>query len=95
MTPNFLALTEETTAAAATERIRELADIEMVFYVYVIDDENQLKGVISLRQLVATKPDTPLKDLMTTRVFFGSSKHAARGGRACCCSLQPSRSSNY
>ena len=69
MTPNFLALTEETTAAAATERIRELADIEMVFYVYVIDDENQLKGVISLRQLVATKPDTPLKDLMTTRVF--------------------------
>ena len=69
MTPNFLALTEETTAAAATERIRELADFEMVFYVHVIDDENQLKGVISLRQLVATKPDTPLKDLMTTRVF--------------------------
>ncbi len=69
MTPNFLALAEETTAAQATERIRELADIEMVFYVYVIGDENQLKGVISLRQLVATKPDTPLKDLMTTRVF--------------------------
>ena len=67
MTPNFLALTEETTAAAA--RIRELADIEMVFYVYVVDHENQLKGVISLRQLVATKPDTPLRDLMTTRVF--------------------------
>ena len=47
MTPNFLALTEETTAAAATARIRELADIEMVFYVYVIDHENQLKDVIS------------------------------------------------
>ena len=69
MTPNFLALTEETTAAAATARIRELADIEMVFYVYVVDQENQLKGVISLRQLVTTKPDTPLRDLMTTRVF--------------------------
>ena len=69
MTPNFLALTEETTAAAAMARIRELADIEMVFYVYVVDQENQLKGVISLRQLVTTKPDTPLRDLMTTRVF--------------------------
>ena len=49
MTPNFLDLTEETTAAAATARIRELADIEMVFYVYVVDRENQLKGVMSLR----------------------------------------------
>ena len=39
MTPNFFALSEETTAAEATERIRELADVEMVFYVYVVDDE--------------------------------------------------------
>ncbi|MCZ6679986.1 MAG: magnesium transporter [Candidatus Poribacteria bacterium] len=69
MTPNFFAVPEETTAAAATEQIRELVDVEMVFYVYVIDEENRLKGVISLRQLVATRPNTPLKDLMTTRVY--------------------------
>ena len=69
MTPNFFALPEETTAAEATERIRELADVEMVFYVYVVDDENKLKGVLSLRQLVATKPGTPLKDLMTSHLY--------------------------
>jgi magnesium transporter len=69
MTPNFFALPEETTASEATERIREMADVEMVFYVYVIDEENRLKGVISLRQLVTTRPNTPLKDLMTTRVY--------------------------
>ena len=69
MTPNFFALPEETTAAEATERIRELADVEMVFYVYVVDEENKLKGVLSLRQLVATKPDTPLKDLMTSHLY--------------------------
>ena len=46
-----------------------MADVEMFFYVYVIDEENRLKGVLSLRQLVATKSDTPLKDLMTTRVY--------------------------
>ena len=69
MTPNFFALSEETTAAEATERIRELADVEMVFYVYVVDDENKLKGVLSLRQLVATKPDTPLKALMTSHLY--------------------------
>ena len=69
MTPNFFALPEETTAAEATERIRELADVEMVFYVYVVDEETKLKGVLSLRQLVATKPDTPLKDLMTSHLY--------------------------
>ncbi|MBI1925536.1 magnesium transporter [Candidatus Poribacteria bacterium] len=69
MTPNFFALPEMTTAAAAIERIQNLADVEMVFYVYVIDDENQLKGVISLRQLVTTRPNTPLRDVMTKQVY--------------------------
>ena len=75
MTPNFFAASEETTAAATVERIREMVDVEMVFYVYVVDEENRLKGVISLRQLVATKSDTPLKNLMATRVYtVGSCK---------------------
>lgn len=69
MTPNFFSLFQETTAAEATERIRELEDVEMVFYVYVVDEENKLKGVLSLRQLVATKPDTPLKNLMTSHLY--------------------------
>ncbi len=72
MSPNFFALTEETTAAEATEQIRELTEVELppiTFYVYVVDAENKLKGVLSLRQLVATKPDTPLKDLMTTHLY--------------------------
>ena len=72
MSPNFFALTEETTAAEATEQIRELTEVELppiTFYVYVVDEENKLKGVLSLRQLVATKPDTPLKDLMTTHLY--------------------------
>ncbi len=69
MIPNFLALSEETTATEATERIRQLADVEMVFYVYVVDAENKLKGVLSLRQLVATKPGTPLKHLMSSHIY--------------------------
>lgn len=72
MSPNFFALTEETTAAEATEQIRELTEVDLppiTFYVYVVDAENKLKGVLSLRQLVATKPDTPLKDLMTTHLY--------------------------
>jgi magnesium transporter len=69
MNPHFFALPEDTTAAVATERIREMTEVEMVFYVYVVDEENRLKGVLSLRQLVTTRPNTPLKELMTKRVY--------------------------
>ncbi len=69
MTPHFFALPEDTTAEYATQKIRELIDVEMVFYVYVVDDLGKLKGVVSLRQLVATRPQTPLRDLMTTKIY--------------------------
>ena len=72
MSPNYFALPQETTAAEATEMIRDLTEIDIppiTFYVYVIDEENTLKGVLSLRQLVQTKPDTPLKDLMTSHLY--------------------------
>ena len=72
MSPNYFALSQETTAAEATEMIRELTEVEIppiTFYVYVIDEENKLKGVLSLRQLVQTKQDTPLKSLMTTHLY--------------------------
>ena len=69
MNPQFFSLPESMTASEAVERVREMADIEMVFYVYVVDAEMRLEGVISLRQLVTTRPDTPLSDIMTTRLY--------------------------
>ena len=69
MTTHFFALPENTTAADATAEIRQLADVEMVFYVYVIDKQNGLKGVISLRQLVTTAPTTPLRELISAQTY--------------------------
>jgi len=72
MSPNYFALLQETTASEATEMIRELTEVEIppiTFYVYVVDEDNKLKGVLSLRQLVQTKPDTPLKSLMTSNLY--------------------------
>lgn len=72
MSPNYFALPQETTAAEATEMIRALTEIDIppiTFYVYVVDEENKLKGVLSLRQLVQTKPGTPLKSLMTSHLY--------------------------
>jgi magnesium transporter len=69
MLPDFIALKEETTAREAIEALqKEYVDVEMPFYLYVIDDHENLVGVISLRQLVVVPPETALKSIMATDV---------------------------
>ncbi|MEJ2100259.1 MAG: magnesium transporter [Desulfobacterales bacterium] len=70
MVRDFIALTENTTAKEAIESLqKEYSEVEMPFYLYVVDDYGKLVGVSSLRQLVLVPPETPLKELMTTDVF--------------------------
>ncbi len=70
MTPDFIALMEDTTAREAIASVqKEYSDVEMPFYLYVVDEYGKLAGVISLRQLVVVPPDTPLKQFMATDVF--------------------------
>ncbi len=69
MLPDFIALKEDTTAREAIEALqKDYVDIEMPFYLYVVDDHNNLVGVISLRQLVVVPPATRLKSIMATDV---------------------------
>ena len=70
MVPDFIALKEDDTARAAIESLqKEHSDVEMPFYLYVVDEYGKLVGVSSLRQLVVVPPDTPLKAFMATDVF--------------------------
>lgn len=70
MTPDFIALRENTTAREAIVSLqKEYSDVEMPFYLYVVDEYDKLVGVSSLRQLVVVPPDTPLKTFMATQVF--------------------------
>jgi magnesium transporter len=70
MVPDFIALREDTTAREAIESLQEEhLDVEMPFYLYVVDSNGKLIGVSSLRQLVVVPPTTPLKNFMTTDVF--------------------------
>ena len=69
MLPDFIALKENTTAREAIEALqKKYVDVEMPFYLYVIDDHGYLVGVISLRQLVVVPPATKLKSIMATDV---------------------------
>jgi magnesium transporter len=70
MTPEFFALGGEVTVADAVAALqRRSEELEMSFYVYVVDDRSHLLGVISLRQLLLNTPSTPLKKIMSTDVI--------------------------
>ncbi|WP_124327132.1 magnesium transporter [Desulfonema ishimotonii] len=70
MVPDFIALREDMTAGEAIRSLqKEHMDVEMPFYLYVVDEYGKLVGVSSLRQLVVVAPDTPLREFMSTDVF--------------------------
>lgn len=69
MNTTFFALNENTTVKEATKVLHKAEDVEMVFYLYVVDDEGRLTGVLSLRQLILNPPDKILKDIVASDVI--------------------------
>lgn len=69
MNPNVFSLHEDMTVGEAITRLQASDEVEMVFYIYVVDDRNHLVGVLSLRQLLLKRPERRLKDIMVTKVF--------------------------
>ena len=65
MNPNVFALSEDLTAGEAIEALQGSREVEMVFYLYVVDERRHLVGVVSLRRLLLVVRETPLKRIMT------------------------------
>ncbi len=65
MNPHVFALDEDLTVGEAITELQSNRDVEMVFYLYVVDDRRHLVGVTSLRRLLLVSPETPLKRIMT------------------------------
>ena len=68
MYTDVFTLHEETKSRDAINALQDQEDAEMVFYLYTLDDEARLTGVISLRDLVTTPGDTKLKDIMSKQI---------------------------
>ena len=66
MNPHVFALSEDMTVGEAITELQTNRDVEMVFYLYVVDERRHLVGVVSLRRLLLVSPETPLKRIMTT-----------------------------
>lgn len=61
-------LPESTTATEAVTHIQSSEDAEMVFYLYVTDENEKLTGVVSLRDLVVAPSGKTLGSIMQSNV---------------------------
>ena len=68
MYTDVFTLHEDTKAKDAIYALQDQERAEMVFYLYTLDNDGRLTGVISLRDLVTTPGDTMLKDIMSKQI---------------------------
>ena len=68
MYTDVFTLHQDTKAREAIYALQDQEEAEMVFYLYTLDDDGRLTGVISLRDLVTTPGDTMLKDIMSKNI---------------------------
>jgi len=68
MYTDVFTLHEETKAIDAIAALQDQEEAEMVFYLYAVDNDGRLTGVVSLRDLVTTSSETLLEDIMSRKV---------------------------
>ena len=70
MTTEYVAIVANQTVQSAMQLLKTKAKAaETIYYVFVVDDENRLAGVISLRDLIVNEDDVLISDLMSERVI--------------------------
>ena len=90
MTTEFVGVPATLTAAETIDRLRELEpDAETIYYVYVIDDDGRLVGVLSLRDLIVARPETRIAEVMIDEPVAVARPRAGRVGRRDHRPLQP------
>lgn len=70
MTTEFVSIVANQTVRSAMYVLKNQADVaETIYYVYVVDQENRLVGVISLRDLIVNEDDTMIAEILSERVI--------------------------
>jgi len=65
MTSEFARLSEEHTVEQATNVVKHQAEeLETIYYLYVVDQEDHLRGLVSWKEMVLAKPARLIGDLM-------------------------------
>ena len=69
MTTEYIVIPGYYSAEETVSKLRQIApDAETVYYLYVVDEDEKLSGVLSLRDLIIATPETKISDIMSERV---------------------------
>lgn len=63
--------------AKETQTVKELLDIlkaernkaELIYYIYVVENDDILKGVVTIRELLSSRPETKIADIMNKNII--------------------------
>ena len=70
MTTGYISINKDMTALEAIDHMREEAEeAETIYYIYVVDDEEKLVGVLSLRELIIARDANIVEDLMSENII--------------------------
>jgi len=69
MTPSYVALLPDVRVDQAIAALRKVAaEVETIYYAYVVDEANHLLGVVSMRDLVLSPPYRTVGEVMTREI---------------------------
>lgn len=69
MSSEFLTINESLTVQESIQKIQTMDEDLISFYIYVVNDSSKLVGVLSLKQLLLSRPQDVLKEIMSTDVI--------------------------
>lgn len=71
MTPEYIAVRDDMRVEEVFRFLRrEAPDAEQIYVIYVVDAEEHLKGVLTLRDLIVADPKTRVAEIMNPDVIF-------------------------
>lgn len=70
VTTEYASLPADITAGEAIHRLRlQAPGRETIYYIYIVDEQRRLVGLVSLRKIIQARPQTKLSELMTRDVI--------------------------
>jgi len=69
MEPVYAAFPPAATVGQAIEALHELVKLAFITYIYVVDDDERLLGIVTMRDLLFNERAMALRDVMLTDVF--------------------------
>ena len=69
MNTDYFRLSPAITVGEALQQVRETAkDVETVYYGYIVTADDQLEGVVSLKELLMASPESHISDIMVENI---------------------------